>query len=204
MSASFPHESEMPHGDELLLQRALDDELRPSEAIDFEARLAKEPALRARLRELEVLRDFRASAQPQGGLGLDFADRVTAQLFADRPESVSESVDSREGVQRPATGFETADEISPALAAPARSPIALLDRGILVAAALLLALGLGLMMRSNSSESSRLEAADLEVRSELKRLRDKYEEKERRARLERELREKRSEDEAAADPSQGK
>lgn len=78
-----------PNGDELLLQRYVDGELRPAERDGLERRLARDAELAARLRVLEAtrrgfdsLRDERRSVVP---LGVGFADRVWSRLREPAP-----------------------------------------------------------------------------------------------------------------------
>ncbi|MEZ5987680.1 MAG: hypothetical protein R3F30_00850 [Planctomycetota bacterium] len=83
-----------PRRDELLLQRLLDGELRATEAVELERRLAADPALAARRHELEGCRalfaaDAEADAAPP--LALDFADRVLAATRA-VPEAAGRSL----------------------------------------------------------------------------------------------------------------
>lgn len=87
------HEEPEPTSDELLLQRFLDGELRPSERRDLEARLAFDVALSRRLGEMRDLKGLFAAGRDLVGqpvpLGVGFADRVWAEyLQAERERPV--------------------------------------------------------------------------------------------------------------------
>lgn len=152
--------------DDLILQRALDDELRPNERLELDQRLESDPRLRARLTELETMRDLRREARPRGGLGLDFADRVMAQCEIASDDAPDELP------REPVAG-------GPRL----RSQ---LETYILIAATLVIALGAALFLRGHEEPSSM--QASPEVRQEVRRLYEKFEEQLRREKLDRELR----------------
>ena len=171
--------------DDLLLQRALDSELRPNERLELDQRLAQEPRLRARLTELEAMREFRLEARPRGGLGLDFADRVMARCETMRPSPApNDSVPNEEIVE------EAVEETSVASAPAGGDAISLqlrtrLETWILVAATFLVGLGAALWMR-NTPQNSLMQASP-EVKQEVRELYDQFEERQRRQRLERQL-----------------
>lgn len=177
--------AELPNDDELLLQRALDGELRPNEALEFEARLEREPGLRRRLEEARALQAFRSSAQPRGGLGLDFADRLTARVMSDlESESAPQAAES--------AAAEVEDTLALGQEAiPFRKPAAWLDRAILIAALVLVGLGISFMIDANATKRGEVEA-NPEIRREVKVLTERYEARLRKQRLERELEENKS------------
>ena len=159
-----------PGDDDLLLQRALDDELRPSERIEFEARLEAEPDLRQRLTSMEAMRDLRHLARPRGGLGLDFADRVVAQCQA----AAAPEMDT--------------EESTPAEPVRLRS---WLEAAIVLAASVLLLLGVSLFARGDH-DSATMQASP-EVREEVRQLYEKLAEEERLRRVDVEMQIQRSE-----------
>lgn len=79
-----------PSADELLLQRYIDDELRPTERRDFEQRLASEADLASRLREARELRGVflhdRREVEELPPLGVGFAERAFAELRREERE----------------------------------------------------------------------------------------------------------------------
>lgn len=175
-----------PGDDDLLLQRALDDELRPSERLAFEERLEAEPRLRERLDEMVSMRAMRLLARPRGGLGLDFADRVVArcqELAKDEADPSSSAVVSSAAVSSAATTTTKLESTSAATtvvdAAPA-DPVRLrswLETAIVLAAGVLLVLGVSLFARSEPDPAT-IQASP-QVREEVRQLYRKLAEKER-------------------------
>lgn len=166
----------IPSADDLLLQRALDAELRPSEWQAFELRLEADVDFRRRFEELELLRDLRGAARPESRLTTNFADRVVARALALQTPVPTEASTARATV--------SATEVKSSTAVELKSPLSLwLERAIVVAALVLVGLGVLLFARP-TVEPTTMEASP-ELRSELRRLYDELAERERLDRLDR-------------------
>ncbi|HMQ23814.1 MAG TPA: hypothetical protein PKE00_15075, partial [Planctomycetota bacterium] len=166
----------IPSADDLLLQRALDAELRPSEWQAFEQRLEADADFRRRFEELELLRDLRGAARPESRLTTNFADRVVARALALQTPVPTEASTARATV--------SATEVKSSTAVELKSPLSLwLERAIVVAALVLVGLGVLLFARP-TVEPTTMEASP-ELRSELRRLYDELAERERLDRLDR-------------------
>lgn len=100
-----------PKRDDLLLQRRLDGELRPSERDELEQALAESPSLRQQMRRGELQAEFfeadRDCDQPPP-LGLDFADRVLSRLDRQEAPAPVELVESAVGPQAKTFAVEEA------------------------------------------------------------------------------------------------
>ncbi|GEM_PF-6709275 len=132
-------EGRHPDREDLLLQRYLDGELRAIERRELEARLAEEAPLRDRLARIERVQNLVRESDPEAApLGLGFADRVLAEIRKSGDGPVEESPASDPG-----------------------EPLRLLRRWTAVAAAILLLLALGMLIRltvGTAGGDGRLEA----------------------------------------------
>lgn len=142
-----PAGADVPHGDELLLQRLLDGELEAPARAEVEARIGAEPALRQRFEMEQALRAGFRTLRAQGRTApASFTASVVAAVR--RLPSRSELVDGEEQQQ-----------------------IRRLCRRVLIAALALLGLGLavhaGLLDRG---QSNTLQAAPDEIQREMDRL----------------------------------